>query len=340
MNGQEVTNTARKLDRVPTKQVSLSDTQTTPVVKQFKSKKEALSQPVIYVYCPETSELTIGRIIDDYTFDIVLNDYSVRDFSNKVICHYQSSDLTKEQRKFLVTATECGAWVEPLVSYLDERLGYTEVKLLHSSYFLHQKAFSILSNKRDKILKRGTDIVMAFLLLMLTLPIAILAAILIKLESPGPILFKQRRTGLYNQEFDVIKFRSMRNDAEKNGAQWAIKNDARVTKVGKFIRKSRIDELPQLINVLKGEMSIVGPRPEREIFITDLEKEISYYRFRHAVKPGVTGLAQVSYPYGASIEDAVWKHKYDVYYIKHYSLWLDIKILLLTTKTVLFGMGR
>ena len=132
----------------------------------------------------------------------------------------------------------------------------------------------------------------------------------------------------------------MRNDAEKNGAQWASKNDARVTKIGKFIRQTRIDEIPQLINVLQGSMSIVGPRPEREVFIRDLEKEIPYYRFRHAVKPGVTGLAQVSYPYGASLEDAVWKHKYDIHYIKHHSALLDLKILVMTIKTVLFGMGR
>lgn len=132
----------------------------------------------------------------------------------------------------------------------------------------------------------------------------------------------------------------MRNDAEKSGAQWATQNDARVTKVGNFIRKTRIDELPQIINILKGEMSIVGPRPEREVFIAELEQEIPYYRFRHAVKPGVTGLAQVSYPYGASIEDAIWKHKYDIYYIKHHSTLLDIKILLKTVKVVLFGMGR
>ncbi len=138
----------------------------------------------------------------------------------------------------------------------------------------------------------------------------------------------------------VIKFRSMSNDAEKNGAQWATKNDARVTKVGNFIRKTRIDELPQLINVLKGEMSMVGPRPEREVFISELEKVIPYYRFRHAVKPGVTGLAQVKYPYGASVEDAIWKHKYDIFYIKHQSWKMEVKILFLTVKTVLFGMGR
>ncbi|MCD9508982.1 sugar transferase, partial [Photobacterium phosphoreum] len=123
-------------------------------------------------------------------------------------------------------------------------------------------------------------------------------------------------------------------------AQWASKNDARVTRVGKFIRKTRIDELPQLINIIKGEMSLIGPRPEREVFIEELEKTIPYYRFRHAIKPGVTGLAQVKYAYGASVEDAVWKHKYDIYYIKHQSLMLDIKVILLTVKTVVFGMGQ
>ncbi|PKG65466.1 sugar transferase [Pseudoalteromonas arctica] len=310
------------------------------ITDSFKSKSEALKQIVIYVFCPKECVEVIEAIIDDYSFDIVINDYTINDFTKKVICHYQSAHLTKVQRKFLVNATECGAWVEPLVSYLDDRLKYTEVRLLHSSYFLHQKAFSILSNKRTQITKRITDIVCAVLLLIITIPFSFVAALLIKLESPGAILFKQKRTGQYNKEFKVYKFRSMRNDAEKNGAQWASKNDARVTKVGKFIRKTRIDEIPQLINVLQGTMSIVGPRPEREVFIEDLEKEIPYYRFRHAVKPGVTGLAQVSYPYGASVEDAVWKHKYDIYYIKHHTSLLDIKILLLTVKTVLFGMGR
>ena len=308
--------------------------------KRFKSKKEALTQKIIYVYCPVECAFNIGEVIDDYGFDIIVNDYDILDFSKKIICHYKSGDLGEKERDFLVKATECGAWVEPLVSYLDDRLKYTEVRLLHSSYFLHQKAFSILSQKRTQITKRFTDIVSSILILIVTLPISLLTALFIKLESPGPIFFKQKRTGQYNVEFCVYKFRSMRNDAEKNGAQWASKNDARVTKVGNFIRKTRIDEIPQLINVLKGEMSIVGPRPEREVFIADLEKEISYYRFRHAVKPGVTGLAQVRYPYGASVEDAVWKHKYDIYYIKHHSSMLDIKILLLTVKTVIFGMGR
>lgn len=307
---------------------------------RFKSSKEGLRQNIVYLFCPSSEEELVRNITHSYTFDFIINDYSIRDFTKKVICHYKSGELTKQQRQFLVKATECGAWVEPLVGYLDERLNFTEVKLLHSSYFLHQKAFSILCNKRTQFVKRVIDVVFSLLILGLTLPISLVTAILIKLESKGPVLFRQTRTGQYNVEFNVLKFRSMCNDAEKDGAKWASKNDTRVTKVGNFIRKTRIDEIPQLINVIKGEMSIVGPRPEREIFITGLEKEIPYYRFRHAVKPGVTGLAQVSYPYGASIDDAVWKHKYDIHYIKHHSTLADLKILLKTVKVVLFGMGR
>ena len=306
----------------------------------FKTKKDALNQKIIYVYCPDYNEELICNIAKHYTFEVFVNDYTLRDFTEKVVCHYNSAHLKKEQRSFLVKATECGAWVEPLVSYLDQRLKYTEVKLLHSSYFLHQKAFSILSQKRTQITKRIIDIFGAISILLLTTPIALVTAICIKFESKGPILYRQKRTGQYNVEFEVLKFRSMCIGAEATGAQWALKNDARVTKVGSFIRKTRIDELPQLFNVIKGEMSIVGPRPEREVFITELEQEIPYYRFRHAVKPGVTGLAQVSYPYGASIDDAVWKHKYDIHYIKHHSTWSDIRVLLKTVKVVLFGMGR
>lgn len=142
---------------------------TIKVTNRFKSKSEALKQKVIYVYCPAGMENTIGQIVDDYTFDMVVNDYSITNLDKKVICHYNSSDLSKEQRKFLVVATELGAWVEPLVSYLDLRLGYTEVKLLQSSYFLHQKAFSILSTKRTQYAKRAVDIFSALLLSIVAL---------------------------------------------------------------------------------------------------------------------------------------------------------------------------
>jgi lipopolysaccharide/colanic/teichoic acid biosynthesis glycosyltransferase len=294
----------------------------------------------IHVYCPNSyiSDIESALANHEVTFDI--NNYAVKSLSNATLCHFQSSELNDEQQAFLISATELGSSVEPLVSYLDRKLGYTEVKLLHSSYFLHQKAFSLLSDNRSKNEKRFLDLLCVILIAIIGLPIGLITALFIKLESPGPIFFKQRRTGQYNTEFEIIKFRSMRNDAEKNGAQWATENDARVTKVGKFIRKTRIDELPQLINVCKGEMSIVGPRPEREVFITKLEKEIPYYRFRHAVKPGITGLAQVKYPYGASTEDAIWKHKFDLFYIKHQNWRMELKILFLTIKTVIFGMGR
>ncbi|MEZ8292151.1 sugar transferase [Vibrio sp. 10N.222.49.A3] len=298
------------------------------------------NKEVIHIYCPEICIKNIRVVLSKHDINCDINNYSIRDFKGHTLCHFQSSELSKEQRAYLIGATELGAWVEPLVSYFDRTLGYTETELLHSGYFLHQKAFSILSNKRHVNEKRLIDLLFVFMIGLIAIPIVFLTAILIKIESPGPIFFKQKRTGQYNQEFEVIKFRSMRNDAEKNGAQWATKNDARVTKIGNFIRKTRIDELPQLINVYKGEMSMVGPRPEREVFIEDLEKEIPYYRFRHAVKPGVTGLAQVKYPYGASLEDAVWKHKYDIYYIKHQNWRMELKILLLTIKTVVFGMGR
>lgn len=294
----------------------------------------------LYIYCPRDEEEKILAVLNEHNIGVVFNDCSVVDVEGKTFCHYESSRLTKEQRMFLVGVTEAGAWVEPLVSYLDSRFGFTEVSLLHSSYFLHQKAFGILSNQRTQRVKLAIDLVGSFILLLLTAPIMVVTAIAIKVESKGPIFYRQLRTGLFNKEFSVIKFRSMANDAEKSGAQWASKNDSRVTRVGDFIRKTRIDELPQLINVIKGEMSLVGPRPEREVFIRKLEKEIPYYRFRHAVKPGLTGLAQVSYPYGASVEDAIWKHKYDIHYIKHHSSRKDLLILLKTVKVVLFGMGR
>ncbi|EDL68291.1 sugar transferase [Vibrio campbellii] len=295
----------------------------------------------LYIYCPASDEEKISLVLERHPeINAQINNYAIRDFKNKTLCHFRSSHLDSEQQAYLVAATELGAWVEPLVSYFDRRLGYTETELLHSGYFLHQKAFSILSNRKNSWQKRAIDLLFVFMLAWVAIPVGLITALLIKLESPGPVFFKQRRTGQYNEEFDVIKFRSMRNDAEKDGAKWATKNDARVTRVGKFIRKTRIDELPQLINVWRNEMSMVGPRPEREVFIAELEKEIPYYRFRHAVKPGVTGLAQVKYPYGASVEDAVWKHKYDIYYIKHQNWKMEFKILLLTVKTVLFGMGR
>lgn len=304
------------------------------------TRKQAYEAQDVYVFCPDENIDSIKSAFTGIEVNIIFNNLSLESVKGKVICHYRSSELSENERDFLVLATEIGAWVEPLVSYLDLRLGYTPIEILHSGYFLHQRAFSILSDKKQETRKRVVDCLVASIISIVTLPIMLFTMLMIKLESKGPVFYKQKRVGQFNQEFEVIKLRSMRIDAEKNGAVWARENDDRITRVGRFIRKTRIDELPQLLNVFKGEMSIVGPRPEREIFIKELEKHIPYYRFRHAVKPGITGLAQVKYPYGASIDDAKWKHRFDIHYIKHHRTISDFKIILMTIKVVIFGMGR
>jgi sugar transferase (PEP-CTERM system associated) len=192
-----------------------------------------------------------------------------------------------------------------------------------------------------RIFKRITDILFSLALLIITLPIILIAILLIKLDSKGPILFSQERVGQNRKPYMIHKFRSMVTDAEKkSGPVWAQSNDDRITRMGRFIRKWRIDEIPQLWNVLMGQMSFVGPRPERAFFIQQLEKEIPYYGERFSVKPGITGWAQVSYGYGASIEDAVEKLNYDLFYIKNMSIFMDIMIVFKTVKTVFFGKGR
>ena len=191
------------------------------------------------------------------------------------------------------------------------------------------------------VYKRCIDIVLSLTGILLSAPFFPFIALAIKLESPGPIFFKQVRVGSGEKPFLLYKFRSMGRDAEKgSGAVWAVKNDARVTRVGRFLRNSRIDEIPQLYNVLKGDMSFIGPRPERPEFVEMLKKDIYYYSKRHTIKPGVTGWAQVRYPYGATVQDAVEKLRYDLYYIKNLSLFLDSQIIFETVKVVLFGRGR
>ena len=211
---------------------------------------------------------------------------------------------------------------------------------LSPEWFLKNTGFEIYHNSFNLKAKRILDLIFAVIISICVFPIMILAAIIIKLESKGPVFFIQERIGEGNKPFKIIKFRSMTTDAEKDGPKWAVKNDNRVTKWGKIMRATRIDELPQLWNVLKGEMSFVGPRPEREFFIQQLEKEIKYYNLRHTVKPGLTGWAQVMYPYGASVEDAYRKLQYDLYYIKNHDLLFDVKVLLKTVNIVIFGKGR
>lgn len=299
------------------------------------SKKKLM----IYIFCPPDQEPKISEILKQHSISHCINKYD-KVAEGADIFHYESKRLTTEQKEFLIQKIKYGHLVEPLIDFLDRKLGYTEIELLNSDYYLHKKSFSILRERRKDVIKRLTDLLLTVIIAIPALALGLLAVLAIKLDSKGPVFYKQKRIGRYNNEFEVIKFRSMSIDAEKNGAQYAKKNDARVTRVGNFIRKTRIDELPQIINVLKNEMSFIGPRPERAIFIEELEKEIPFYRFRHAVKPGITGLAQVKYRYGETVDDARWKHRYDTYYIKYQSLNLDLKVILLTFKTVIFGMGQ
>lgn len=228
--------------------------------------------------------------------------------------------------------------IEECTSFFERITGKVHVDMLRPSWLI------FAGRRRDSPLKMALretiHRLLALIGLVLSLPVAILTAILIKIDSRGPIFYKQERVGMNGAIFNVIKFRSMKTDAEANGEPiWAASNDQRTTRVGKIIRKLRIDEIPQFWNILKGEMNFVGPRPERPHFVDQLAREIPYFEHRHLVAPGLTGWAQIKYPYGASVSDAMQKLQYDLYYIKNQSLTLDLMIVFETVKTVLFGKG-
>ena len=226
------------------------------------------------------------------------------------------------------------------LTFLERESGQLDIRTISAGWLVFSEGFSF-SPLRD-VLERGFDIVASLMLLLVTWPFMLFTVMVIKLEDGlrAPLIYSQERVGYGSKVFRVHKFRSMSVDAEKDGkAQWAKKNDSRVTRVGGFIRNTRIDELPQIFNVLKGEMSFVGPRPERPQFVEELAQQIPYYRERHRVKPGITGWAQLCYPYGASVEDAEQKLKYDLYYIKNHSLMFDLYILVRTVEIILLGKG-
>jgi sugar transferase (PEP-CTERM system associated) len=231
-----------------------------------------------------------------------------------------------------------GIRVTDLVTFLERESGRVSVQLMHPSWLIFSNGF------RCDILRLATkrvfDVVVSLGILLVTLPISFLTMLAIKLEDGGPVFYRQVRTGQNGRPFPVVKFRSMRVDAEAAGQPlWATPNDARVTRVGGVIRKLRIDELPQALNVLVGQMSLVGPRPERPAFVEELARTIPFYRERHFVKPGITGWAQVRYAYGSSHKDAREKLEYDLYYVKHHSLAFDLLVLLQTVEIVLFRIG-
>ncbi|RZA05740.1 MAG: TIGR03013 family PEP-CTERM/XrtA system glycosyltransferase, partial [Proteobacteria bacterium] len=240
--------------------------------------------------------------------------------------------------KDLVRIKTAGVHVNDFSSFVERETGRVDLDTVNPSWLIFSDGFSS-GRAVSSVAKRMFDILASSILLLLTFPIILLFALLVKLDSKGPAFFRQTRIGLYGEPFEILKLRSMRTDAEKNGAQWAEKGDSRITRVGRFIRKVRIDELPQVWTVLKGKMSFVGPRPEVPQFVEDLEEKLPYYAERHMVKPGITGWAQINYPYGASIADSRHKLEYDLYYAKNYTPFLDLLILLQTLRVVLWHEG-
>jgi sugar transferase (PEP-CTERM system associated) len=231
-----------------------------------------------------------------------------------------------------------GTKVMDLAGFFERVRGEVPTDSLKTSWLVYGHGF--VQHSLRAAIKRAFDLFMSMVLLLIASPIMVITAIAIKFESAGPVLYRQERVGLRGRHFMCIKFRSMRVDAEKDGiARWATKSDSRVTRVGAFIRKCRIDELPQLISVLRGEMSLIGPRPERQAFVDQLRQEIPFYDLRHSVKPGVTGWAQVRYGYCATVDDAKRKHQFDLYYVKNHSLFLDLLVLIETVSVVLFREG-
>jgi len=232
-----------------------------------------------------------------------------------------------------------GVEIVEISDIYEQMSGRIPVEYIEDHWFLFSNGFYLLSKEYVQKLKRLSDMVVSGIILLFSAPLMAITALAIRIDSPGPVLYQQKRVGKGSKIFTVNKFRSMCMNAEAEGAVWAQKRDPRITRVGRWIRLFRIDELPQLWNVFTGDMTLVGPRPERPEFVKELESKIPYYGVRHTVSPGITGWAQIKYPYGASQEDALRKLEYDLYYIKHMSILLDVKILLRTIGVVLLGEG-
>ncbi|MFB0611292.1 TIGR03013 family XrtA/PEP-CTERM system glycosyltransferase [Aurantiacibacter poecillastricola] len=265
---------------------------------------------------------------------------------SKHVAHLRASEvvLALEERrnalplKDLLRVKTAGVHVNEFSSFLERETGRVDLDTLNPSWLIFSDGFSS-GRAMSSAAKRTFDILASGLLLLFAFPVIAVFALAVKLDSKGPAFFRQKRIGLYGQTFELIKLRSMRTDAEKDGSQWAQQNDPRITRVGSLIRKLRIDELPQVWTVLKGQMSFVGPRPEVPAFVEDLEDKLPYYAERHMVKPGITGWAQINYPYGASIEDSRQKLEFDLYYAKNYTPFLDLLIMLQTLRVILWPEG-
>lgn len=251
-----------------------------------------------------------------------------------VVADLHSNDLPQEWEKFLAQCTLARIPVYHSQHILESLTG--RVKINHLS---ENSLGTLLPSSFYSAFKRLYETVLVLVSSPIWLPVMLITGLIIKLESDGPMFFIQERVGQRNKNFKVYKLRSMCKDSEKEGAQFAQANDMRITRVGHFIRKTRLDEIPQFINILKGDMSLIGPRPEQRAFVDDFEKSIPFYSYRHVVKPGITGWAQVVHGYAADTEDTCIKLEHDFYYIKNFSLWLDILIIVKTIRTILTGFG-
>jgi sugar transferase (PEP-CTERM system associated) len=285
---------------------------------------------------------------DDHS-GMPISDYLPRDTDLLSFCKRHNVDeivvaMDDRRRSFpMDQLLECrleGVEIVDLITFLERETGKVRLDVLNPSWMIFSEGFR--QGRVHSTLERFFDIVVSLVLLAIASPIMLLTALAIKVtEGPrATIFYRQVRVGQYGRPFRLLKFRSMRQDAEKDGKpQWAQKNDSRVTKVGAFIRLTRIDELPQILNVLRGEMSFVGPRPERPEFVNELNERIPYYRERHSIKPGITGWAQLCYPYGSSEQDATEKLQYDLYYVKNHTLLFYIAILVQTVEVIVWGKG-
>lgn len=305
-------------------------------IRQLAKKRDSGFSVVGYVAMNDT-EHTIGEAIRRDQIEN-LSEHVVRLGAHEVVLAIEERRNALPLNDLLRIKTT-GVHVNEMSSFLERETGRVDLATVNPSWLIFSDGFSA-GQRLSKAAKRVFDIIVSLAVLALTFPLIIIFAILVKLDSPGPAFYRQKRVGLYGQDYDVFKIRSMRQDAEVGGeAIWAAEKDPRITTIGKIIRKLRIDELPQLWCVLKGEMSFVGPRPERPQFVAELEEKIPYYAERHMVKPGLTGWAQINYPYGASIDDARHKLEYDLYYAKNYTPFLDLLIILQTLRVLLWPDG-
>lgn len=267
-----------------------------------------------------------------------LEEYVALNRINDIVVSFEAV-ASSEMERALVNCRMKGIGCYTFEAFYERLFEKLPILMLNDRWFLMSGGFGTLGNRLYNAAKRTVDIAVASVVLLATLPISAVIALLIPLTSRGPAFFTQDRLGAGKVPFKIVKFRTMVRDAEADGPQWANSHDLRVTRLGGFLRKTRLDELPQLLNVLKGEMSLIGPRPEREFFVTRLTEKIPFYALRFFIKPGITGWAQVNFHYGSNDEDALEKLRYELYYIKHRSLVLDTRILLRTVRVILTGQG-